>query len=79
MITSGQSILETIDTLQSEGLVVRDIAVLVDREQGGKKRLEELGYKVHSVLTISEIVESLLQQGKIDAAQAASIQTFIKI
>ena len=79
VITSGQSILETIDTLQAEGLIVQDIAVLVDREQGGKKRLEDRGLEVHSIFTISEIVESLLQQGKIDAAQAASIQTFIKI
>ena len=41
MITSGKSIFETIAPLQEEGLVVEDIVVLVDREQGGARALAD--------------------------------------
>lgn len=68
VITSGQSILETVAALEAEGIIVKEVAVLVDREQGGRKALEDKGYRLHSVLTISDIVDVLSKQGKTDAA-----------
>lgn len=78
VITSGQSLLETIKPLQQEGLIVEDIAVLVDREQGGRRRLEEQGFRVHAVCTLTEIVEELLREKKIERAMATSVLTFIR-
>ncbi|HSX11306.1 MAG TPA: orotate phosphoribosyltransferase [Chlamydiales bacterium] len=78
VITSGQSIFETIVPLQQEGLIVEDIAVLVDREQGGRKFIEGKGFRVHPVCTISAIVEELLREKKINASVAASVATFIR-
>jgi uridine monophosphate synthetase len=77
VITSGQSILETISALESEGLIVQDIAVLVDREQGGRQLLESKGYRLHPVFTIRQIVAFLSETGKIDAAAASTINEFI--
>jgi orotate phosphoribosyltransferase len=77
VITSGQSILETITALENEGLIVQDVTVLVDREQGGRKFLESKGYQVHPVLTIRQIADELSHKGKIDAAAAATIREFI--
>jgi uridine monophosphate synthetase len=39
VITTGSSILETVTTLETYGLVVEDIVVFLDREQGGVQRL----------------------------------------
>lgn len=78
VITSGQSIFETIVPLAQEGLIVEDIAVLVDREQGGRKFIESKGFHVHSVCTITAIVEELLREKKINESVAASVQHFIK-
>lgn len=78
VITSGQSIFETIEPLLHEKLVVKDIVVLVDREQGGRKYIEKQGYKVHSVCTITQIVEELQREGKIDSKMASSVTQFIK-
>ena len=78
VITSGQSILETLESLESEGLSVRDIAVLVDREQGGRQVLESKGYQLHSVFTIRQIISHLSEIGKIDAAAASTIFDFIR-
>jgi uridine monophosphate synthetase len=38
---------------------------LVDREQGGKANLESRGYHLHSVLTITEVLTTLKDEGKI--------------
>jgi len=78
VITSGQSIFETIGPLQQEGLVVEDVVVLVDREQGGKKFIESKGYRVHPICTITTIINELLKEKKINEEVADSVRTFIK-
>ncbi len=55
VITTGQSIMETITDLEAEGLSVHDIIVIVDRMQRGKKFCEEKGYRVHSLFTLSDL------------------------
>ncbi len=78
VITSGASIFETIVPLAQEGLLIEDIAVLVDREQGGKKFIENKGFKVHPVCTLTMIVEELLREKKINESTAKSVQHFIQ-
>ena len=57
LITSGASIFETIQPLEEVGLKVTDIVAFLDREQGGRKRIEGEGYNFISVLKMSEILE----------------------
>ena len=78
LITSGGSIFETIEPLEHEGLKVSDIIVLIDREQGGRKHLQDKGYKVHSVLTISEVLDILLKESKINNETYQKTIEFIK-
>ena len=78
VITSGQSIFETIVPLTEAGLVVEDIVVLVDREQGGRKYIESKGFRVHPVCTISTIVEELVKEKEIDEEMAKSVKEFIR-
>ncbi len=56
VVTSGSSVLETIAPLEEAGLVVEDVVVFVDREEGGREKLEQAGYKLHSVLTLSDLL-----------------------
>jgi uridine monophosphate synthetase len=77
LITSGSSVFETIEPLEHEGIKVYDIVVLVDREQGGKKHIEEKGYKLHSVVTISEILDVLGSQNKLDTEMIEKVKNFI--
>ncbi len=78
VITSGQSVFETIVSLSKEGLIVEEIAVLVDREQGGCRFLKSKGFKVHPICTITSIVEELQKQGKITPQEAINVKEFIK-
>lgn len=69
ILISGKSAMEGAEKLKSAGLNVHDIVVFMDHEQGVKDRLRENGYRSHSVLTISEITETLYQAGRINEEQ----------
>jgi uridine monophosphate synthetase len=56
VVTSGASILETTEELENAGLKVVDLVALIDREQGGRETLEKK-YKLHSILSLSEILQ----------------------
>lgn len=66
---SGNSAIEGAKKLESAGLNVKDIVVLIDHEKGVKTRLKQQGYQAHSVLTISEIAQSLYNAGRINESQ----------
>lgn len=77
LITSGLSSLETIEPLETNGLKVTDIAVLLDREQGGAKVLQNKGYTLHSVLNITELLDILKTANKLDESMVNKVQSFI--
>lgn len=65
LITTGESKFETIDPFTASGLKITDFIVLVDREQGGKRLLNEKGYELHAVIGVHELLEILKQEEKI--------------
>ncbi len=69
ILISGKSVMEGAQKLQSAGLKVDDIVVFMDHEQGVKDKLKNNGYRAHSVLTISEITQTLYQAGRINEEQ----------
>ena len=52
LVTTGGSKIEAIAPLTEAGLKVKDVVVLVDREQGGKAELAARGLALHSALTL---------------------------
>jgi len=66
VMTSGQSILESIELLEEEGCFDEfKVMVIVDRESGGMKRLlAERDIEVYSMFKISEIMEYLKDEFK---------------
>ncbi len=77
LITTGGSKIETIKALEAEGLKVTDIAVVVDRAQGGAEQMSAAGYKLHSVITLPEILELLVKEKKITAQTAQEVRKFL--
>ncbi len=78
LITSGASLLETITPLKEGSLVVTDIVCLLDREQGGKERLEKQGYQVHSAFRLSQVLSVLQDAGRVSADQVQDVLDFMK-
>ncbi len=77
MTTNGASKLEVIGPFEKEGLKISDIVVLVDREQGAKGLLAKKGYKLHSVLPMSNILDILKDEEIIDQAMFDSVKEFL--
>lgn len=69
VITRGTSKIETIQPLLAAGLVVHDIVVLIDREQGGTEELAARGYRTHAVMTMRDALEILKEASHISDAQ----------
>lgn len=59
VITDGGAKLEGIEVLRGAGLEISDVLILVDREAGGRERLAEAGFTLHTVTTLSEILSTL--------------------
>ncbi|OGH87448.1 MAG: orotate phosphoribosyltransferase [Candidatus Magasanikbacteria bacterium RIFOXYC2_FULL_42_28] len=78
LVTSGSSVFETITPLEAEGLKVKDVVVLIDREQGGRKHIEEKGYSLHALATISEVVDSLAEENLLTAETVEKVKNFIR-
>lgn len=78
LITSGASIFETIQPLEEVGIKVADVVVFLDREQGGKALVEKRGYRFHSVISISHLLEILRRENKISEQTIHDVHTFIR-
>ncbi len=59
LITTGGSIVTSVDLFRAAGLVVEDAIVLLDRQQGGIENLQKVGIRVHSVLALNEVLQLL--------------------
>lgn len=56
VITSGGSALAAIHAVEEAGGRVLGVLAVVDREEGGRKRLGEAGYQVRTLFTARELV-----------------------
>lgn len=78
IVTDGASKLEAIEPLEAAGLVVEDLVVLIDREQGGRERLAAKGYRLHAVLTVSACFDALAAAGLVDAVVLERARAFVR-
>lgn len=59
VITTGTSILNTIKNVESEGLKVRKIVIILDRNSGGVELIREKGYMIETLFTMDEIMSHI--------------------
>lgn len=78
VVTEGLSKLEGIKVLEMLGAHVKNLMVVVDREEGGKENLEKLGYKVHALAKVSELVDLLFQTEQISKEQRDAVINYVK-
>lgn len=77
LITSGGSTIKTAETLRDAGLIVEHAIVLIDREQGGVHNLAKAGIVAHAVLTLTQILDILVNAGRLDAAKRQEVIDFL--
>ena len=59
LITTGKSTLSAIDAIREEGGEVKDVAVLIDRLEGGQANLKKAGVTLHPLTDVMELVQTL--------------------
>jgi len=78
VLSEGLSKMEGIKPLEELGGKIKHLMVVVDREQGGRENLEELGYSVHALARITKLVNCLLEHNQISHAQAEAVMEYVK-
>ncbi|MFM8875223.1 MAG: orotate phosphoribosyltransferase [Anaerolineae bacterium] len=78
LATTGGSKFEAIEKLTGVGLDVKDIVVLVDRQSGAKESLEQAGYALHTVLTITQLLDHWEGNGKVSKEKIEETRAFLK-
>jgi uridine monophosphate synthetase len=70
VMASGRTKLWAREELKKDGLEIRRILVVVDREQGGDEILEGKGLPTYSLYRVSEMIAYYRDTGKVDAETA---------
>ncbi|HEY7091530.1 MAG TPA: hypothetical protein VH393_00025 [Ktedonobacterales bacterium] len=76
LVTHAESKIEAIHVLEAHGLLVRDVAVLVDREQGGAEQLAAAGYHLHAAVTLNQLLAHWRATGGIDEATFERVRAY---
>jgi uridine monophosphate synthetase len=77
LATTGGSKFEAIEKLTVAGLKVRDVVVLIDRQSGAKEALEVAGFRLHAVLTITELLDTWEKTGRVEADKIKATREFL--
>jgi uridine monophosphate synthetase len=57
---------------------VKDVVVLIDRQSGAKEALAEAGYNLHTVLTITQLLDFWESTGKVEKDKIESTREFLR-
>ncbi|MDO8590643.1 MAG: orotate phosphoribosyltransferase [bacterium] len=77
LITKATSKLESISALKSRGLIVEEVCVIIDREQGGREELAKAGYSLQAAFTARELIERCYRTGAISGKQFAEVMSYL--
>lgn len=75
LVTHAESKLEAAEILRQEGIQVEDVVVLIDRGQGGKEQLEQAGLRLHSAITLDQMLKYYQRNGILTPDKYESIKT----
>ncbi|XP_054716664.1 uncharacterized protein LOC129226096 [Uloborus diversus] len=78
IVSSGMSVIETVDALRKEGLIVTDCIVIVDRKQGGCENLSEHGIKLYPLFSITDIFTEYCSINRIDDGLILKVNTYLE-
>jgi uridine monophosphate synthetase len=77
LATTGESKFEAIEKLKTAGLKIADVLVLIDRQSGASEDLAKAGYRMHSVFTLTQLLDHWRTAELISNDQVDAVQNFI--
>ena len=77
LITKATSKLESIKILREAGLIVEEVCVIIDREQGGKEELAKAGVNLRAAFTAREFMVHCYVAGVVPPQQRDEIMAYL--
>jgi uridine monophosphate synthetase len=77
LITTGASKLEAAEILRGEGLVVDQLAVLIERGRQGRRDMEAAGIDLRSFAHVRELFAVCESLGLVDAARRRELEAYV--
>ena len=77
LITTGGSKLEAIKKLTDNGLIIKDIVVLIDRSNNAQDELKQLGYQLHAFLTLSDLLTYYQETDLVEKEMISKVRRFL--
>ena len=78
MATNAFSKLAFIDGIRQAGGIVNDVVIVLDREQGGADALAKENVKLHSLITLKELLSYMEEKELIDEGQHKEILDYLE-
>lgn len=78
LVTSGGSIIQSVERLRELGLIVEDAIVLIDREQGAAEKLAAAGISLHSVFKLITVLDVLVAAGALQSEKRQEVLDFVQ-
>lgn len=75
--TTGLSVSRAVEAIRANGGVVEDVVAVLNRKEGAEEKLQGMGVKLTSVITIHDIVNSLHGAGLVDDSTLQSVMNQI--
>ena len=75
--TTGGSVVNAIKSLKDVNIFIKDAYVIVDRMEGANEALLESGVRMHSILNILQITETLYEQNLVDESVLEKVKNQI--
>ncbi len=77
LATTGGSKFEAIDRLKAAGLIVNDVVVVIDREQGAAEAIRAAGYRFHAVTTLRQLLDVWESESILTAEQRRRVDEYL--
>jgi uridine monophosphate synthetase len=78
LVTTGESKIETAECFEAAGLIVKDFVVFIDRSLHAGQDMAQKGYKLHSLVTLEEILKTLESEKRIRSSDVSDALNFTK-
>ncbi len=78
MVTDGKSKKKFIEGIRKEGAIVKDVLVILDREQGATENLAKDNIKLHRLITLRELLEFMKEKDLVDKDNYGITMNYIK-
>jgi orotate phosphoribosyltransferase len=78
MATNAFSKIKFIDGIKYSGGIVEDVLIVLDREQGGVEALAKENVKLHSLITLKELLNYMKENNILDESKYNEIRDYLE-